>query len=79
MRLRFARLSAQGLVEKRASKDDARQSHVFLTDAGRAIEGDLEKVRKRVQKAALNDFGDKERKALRKFLKRVETNLLSSK
>ena len=73
----IARLSAQGLVEKRA--DDARQSHVFLTDAGRAIVGDLEKVRKRVQKAALNDFGDKERKALRKFLKRVETNLLSSK
>ena len=75
----IARLSAQGLVEKRASKDDARQSHVFLTEAGRAIVGDLEKVRKRVQKAALSDFGDKERKALRKFLKRVETNLLSAK
>ncbi|MCK5931096.1 MAG: winged helix-turn-helix transcriptional regulator [Fulvimarina manganoxydans] len=75
----IARLSAQGLVEKRASKADARQSHVFLTDAGRAIVGDLEKVRKRVQKSALSDLSDKERKALRKLLKRVEANLFSAK
>lgn len=71
----ISRLSAQGYVERRASKGDGRQAMVFLTERGRrTIEG-IDKVWKRIEKDAMSGIDDKERKKLRKLLRQIERNL----
>ncbi len=69
------RLQAQGFLEKRASNADARQSHIFLTDAGRAAIQAIEKSVKKTEKQALKGLDKKEQKQLFKLLARIEANL----
>jgi DNA-binding MarR family transcriptional regulator len=69
------RLQAQGFLEKRASDSDARQAHVFLTDAGRDAIRAIEKSVKKTEKQALKGLDKKDQKALFKLLARVEANL----
>ncbi|KAB0677992.1 MarR family winged helix-turn-helix transcriptional regulator [Aureimonas leprariae] len=73
-----ARLSAQGFVEKRASDTDARQSHAFLTESGRALVREVKAAQKGVEQLALEGFSNAERKALRKLLQRAERNLAAA-
>ena len=69
------RLQVQGFLDKRASDQDARQAHIFLTDSGRqAIEAIQRSVRK-TEKQALKGLDKKDQKALAKLLSRVEANL----
>ncbi|WP_235919418.1 MarR family winged helix-turn-helix transcriptional regulator [Aureimonas psammosilenae] len=70
----MARLSAQGLIEKRPSPDDARQSHAFLTGKGEALVGEVKAAQKAVEQAAFAGFSGRERKRLRKLLKRIDAN-----
>ena len=69
------RLQAQGFVEKRASEDDARQAHIFLTMTGRDAMRAIEKAVRKAEKMALRGFDKKEQKQLSKLLARIETNL----
>ncbi|TWG99708.1 DNA-binding MarR family transcriptional regulator [Mesorhizobium sp. J18] len=69
------RLMAQGFLEKRASDQDARQAHVFLTETGQEAIRAIEKSVRRTEKQALKGLDKKEQKALAKLLRRVETNL----
>lgn len=71
----ISRLQAQGFLEKRGSESDARQAHVFLTDAGRDAIVSIEKSIKKTEKRALDGLDKKERKMLYKLLKHVEENL----
>lgn len=71
------RLSAQGYVERRASKTDGRQSHVHLSAAGIALLNEVDKAWKALEKASLKGIADKDRKLMRKLLKQVEKNLSS--
>jgi DNA-binding MarR family transcriptional regulator len=70
-----ARLGAQNLVDRRPSVDDGRSSRVFLTDQGRSLIDDLDSRLKRMERDALKDFSDKDRKRLRKALRQLEDNL----
>jgi DNA-binding MarR family transcriptional regulator len=70
-----ARLSAQGLVDRRPSQSDGRSSSVHLTEQGRLLIADLDKRLKRMEKEALKGLEDKERKRLRKALRQLERNL----
>ncbi|MBC8130316.1 MAG: MarR family transcriptional regulator [Rhizobiaceae bacterium] len=70
-----ARLATQTLVEKRASATDARQSHAFLTEKGLALVDEVRAAQKAVERNALRDLTEKERKTLRKLLQKVERNL----
>lgn len=70
-----ARLTAQGLVEKRSSSSDARQSHAFLTEGGLALVEQVRSAQKAVERNALRGLSEKERKTLRKLLQRIERNL----
>ncbi len=70
----IGRLSAQGLLERRQSESDARSSSVFLTDQGRELMEDLDRRLKQMDKLALKGLDDKDRKRLRKALRRVERN-----
>ncbi len=71
----IARLTAQGHLEKRPSVSDARQSHAFLTERGRSAVDAVREAQKSVERLALAGFTSKERKALRRFLVRVQVNL----
>lgn len=69
------RLQAQGVLEKRASQEDARQANIFLTDDGRDAIRDIEKSVKKIEKQAFRGFDKKDKKALAKLLSRIENNL----
>lgn len=71
----IARLAAQGYVDRRASKGDAREVHVFLTDRGREAVASVDSIMKRVEKRALSGIEEKERRKLRRLLRHVEKNL----
>jgi DNA-binding MarR family transcriptional regulator len=71
----ISRLAAQDYVERRASSGDGRQAEVFLTERGRRAIVTIDKVWKRIEKTALADIDDKDRKRLRKLLRQVERNL----
>lgn len=73
-----SRLAAQGYVERRASKGDGRQAHVFLTDQGRDTIADVDRGWKRLEKEALAGIDDKDVKRLRKLLRQIERNLTTS-
>lgn len=70
-----SRLAAQGYVERRASKGDGRQAHVYLTQQGRDAILDIDKGWKRLEKEALAGLDDKDVKRLRKLLRQIERNL----
>lgn len=69
------RLQAQGFLDKRASSLDARQAHIFLTDAGRQTIQAIEKSVRTIEKQALKGLDKKEQKTLFKLLARIEANL----
>lgn len=69
------RLQAQGVLDKRASEEDARQAHIFLTERGRDAMRSIEKSVRKTEKQALKGLDKKEQKALAKLLARVEGNL----
>lgn len=72
------RLQAQGVLEKRASQDDARQTHIFLTESGRETIKAIEKSVKKTEKQALRGLDKKEQKSLAKYLAKIEANLAGS-
>jgi DNA-binding MarR family transcriptional regulator len=69
------RLRSQGYVEKRSSNSDGRQSHVFLTKAGRDAIKEIEYSLRKTEKLAFKGLDKKDRKTLAKLLRRVEENL----
>jgi len=69
------RLQAQGFLDKRASDHDARQAHIFLTEAGRETIKAIEKSVRKTEKQALKGLDKKEQKTLAKLLARIEANL----
>jgi DNA-binding PadR family transcriptional regulator len=71
----ISRLQAQGFLEKRGSESDARQAHIFLTEAGHDAIVSIEKSIKKTEKRALDGLDKKDRKTLSKLLRKVEGNL----
>jgi DNA-binding MarR family transcriptional regulator len=72
------RLAAYGFVVRQTSERDGRLARVFLTEPGRALITQVDRMWKRLEKEALAGFDDKERKRLRKLLKKMEKNLLAA-
>ncbi len=70
-----ARLAAQGLVERIAEPGDARIVIVRLTPEGASRAAAIDKLWVEVENELLEDFDNKERKRLRKLLRRAATNL----
>ena len=69
------RLQAQGVLEKRSSESDARQSHIFLTETGAQAIRAIEKSVRKTEKLALKGLDKKDVKALSKLLSKIEANL----
>ncbi len=71
----ISRLLAQGFLTKAESAEDARQAHIFLTEAGRAAIIGIEKSIRKTEKRALEGFDKKDRKQLAKYLRKMAANL----
>lgn len=72
------RLSAQGLVERKASDADARLVRVHLTQEGRSRAGAIDSIWDSLEDSMVDGLDGKERKRLRKLLRRLERNLAAS-
>ena len=57
------------------ARQHRRQAEIFLTERGRRAIASIDKMWKRIEKTALADIEDKDRKRLRKLLRQVERNL----
>lgn len=71
----IARLTTQGLVERRATDGDGRLVRVFLTDAGRERGEAIDDVWETLEGEMVAGLDSKEKKRLRKLLRKVEKNL----
>lgn len=71
----IARLTTQGLVERRAMDGDGRLVRVFLTAAGRERGGSIDKIWDTLEGEMVAGLDGKDRKRLRKLLRKVEKNL----
>jgi MarR family transcriptional regulator, organic hydroperoxide resistance regulator len=71
----IARLTTQGLVERRATDGDGRLVRVFLTDAGRERGASIDHVWDQLEAEMVLGLDSKEKKRLRKLLRKVEKNL----
>lgn len=71
------RLSAQGLLERRASEGDARLVRVHLTDEGRQRASAIDGIWDSLEDIMVAGLDGKDRKRLRKLLRKIEKNLSS--
>ncbi|WP_279482568.1 MarR family transcriptional regulator [Aureimonas sp. SK2] len=71
----MARLSAQGIVERRPSRADARQNFVHLTEKGEGLVDEVRAARAGLEKRALKGVKAKDARRLRKLLRRIERNV----
>ncbi len=71
----ISRLAALGVVERRAEAGDGRIVRVRLTEAGLAKAEAIERIWDEVEAELLEDLDSKEKRRLRKLLRRVARNL----
>jgi DNA-binding MarR family transcriptional regulator len=72
-----ARMGAQGLVERRASSEDARIVTIHITDAGRNLNDEVQSISRLLEKRLLQDMDSKDGRRLRRLLRKVARNLKS--
>ena len=70
------RMEKTGFIQRKPDAADQRISRVYLTKAGRAIQGDVEAVWKTMEAETLANFTSEERVLLRRFLLQMRDNLL---
>lgn len=71
----IARLTAQGLVERRASDGDGRLVRVHLTDTGRERASAVDGIWFDLEQEMVDGLDGKDKKRLRKLLRKIERNL----
>jgi DNA-binding MarR family transcriptional regulator len=70
------RMEQAGFVQRRRDVEDERVSRVYLTELGRAIQGDLERVQGKIEAGTFAGFSQAEREQVARFLSRMRQNLL---
>lgn len=71
----IARLAQQDLVKREGAADDARRVRVVLTEAGRARAAALPELARKLEAELTDGLDAKERKRLRKLLRRAAKSL----
>jgi DNA-binding MarR family transcriptional regulator len=70
------RMEKAGLVERRADAEDQRISRVYLTQVGRALQGDVQQVWRRLEEETFDGFTLEERVLLRRLFLQMRENLM---
>lgn len=71
------RMERAGFVERRQDPDDQRVSRVYLTDAGRMIQKEVQQAFLALEEETFDGFTLEERTLLRRLLARIRDNLTS--
>lgn len=69
------RMEHAGFLERRVDPEDQRVSRVYLTEAGRQIQEDVEEIWTELEQVTLQGFNDTERQVLEQLLQRLCENL----
>jgi DNA-binding MarR family transcriptional regulator len=69
------RMEKAGFVERRPDPEDQRVSRVYLTEAGKAVRADVQRVWRQLEEEAFAGFSLEERALLRSFFLRIRENL----
>jgi len=69
------RMQKAGFVERRPDPEDERVSRVYLTEAGRAVQADVQGVWHTLEKEAFAEFTEEQRTLLRQFFLQIRDNL----
>ena len=64
-----------GFVERRPNKDDTRIINVYLTEKGRRVQVNSQKVISQIERDCFSDFNEEEMKQLKNFFERMYNNL----
>jgi DNA-binding MarR family transcriptional regulator len=70
------RMERAGFVQRRPDPTDERVSRVYLTDAGRAIQDEIQRVFRELEAEVFAGFAPEEQVLLRGLLLRVRENLM---
>jgi DNA-binding MarR family transcriptional regulator len=70
------RMERAGFVVRRSDAGDERISRVYLTEAGRAVQAEVQQVLRRLEAETFAGFSDEERALLRGYLLRLRGNLV---
>ncbi len=71
------RMEKTGFVQRRADPADQRVSRVYLTEAGRAVQGSVQQVLDRMEAETFAGFDPDQLTILRDFMQRIRANLLA--
>jgi len=72
------RMEKSGLVERLQDTEDQRISRVYITNKGREICLEVERIKKEIEIETFNNFTEEEQALLKRLLKQVRDNLKSS-
>jgi DNA-binding MarR family transcriptional regulator len=72
------RVEKAGFVQRKADESDQRVSRVYLTDAGRAVQAQMDDALQKLEAETLRGFSRRERDLLQETLLRVRENLRSA-
>jgi DNA-binding MarR family transcriptional regulator len=70
------RMEKAGLVVRRHDAEDQRVSRVYLAEAGRALQGDVERTWHKLEDEIFDGFTLEERVLLRRFFLQMRENLM---
>ena len=74
----IARMSSQGLVSRSSVESDRRSFTVFLTENGRDKASNLKKLWKRLEKEAMSNLDERDKKRFARELGQITQNLASA-
>ncbi len=72
------RMEKAGFIQRKTDSVDQRISRVYLTEAGRSVQKDLEAVFQRIEAETFSNFNKEEQELLRHFLRRIRENLVAA-
>lgn len=70
------RMEAAGLIERRHDAEDQRISRVFLTETGRGLQRDVEKMSEKIEGEVFAEITQQEQMLLRRLFLQMRDNLL---
>lgn len=74
----LTRMEKAGLVERRPDPEDMRVTRVWLTETGREMHRELERLHLELEAECFAGFSDEEREKMQEFLLRMRDNLRSA-
>lgn len=69
------RMEKAGFIVRKPDAEDQRVSRVYLTEAGRAIQSQVQAVWQRMERETFDGFTQEERALLHRFLQQIRENL----